>query len=115
MHAEVHDDGRARGESLWAITADGFTSNEFIDVAGNADPKGVAGREASAKVENAIAKNVPWLIGGAADLAPSTKTRLTFEGAGDFTVETATSPTIVVSQATLPSDPSRIHILLSSK
>ena len=50
-----------------------------------ADPKGVAGREASAKVENAIAKNVPWLIGGAADLAPSTKTRLTFEGAGDFT------------------------------
>ncbi len=33
---------------------------------------------------NAVAKNVPWLIGGAADLAPSTKTRLTFEGAGDF-------------------------------
>ncbi len=31
-----------------------------------------------------LAKNVPWLIGGAADLAPSTKTRLTFEGAGDF-------------------------------
>jgi len=49
-----------------------------------ADPKGLAGRESSAKVENAIAKNVPWLIGGAADLAPSTKTRLTFEGAGDF-------------------------------
>ncbi|HME08935.1 MAG TPA: transketolase [Bryobacteraceae bacterium] len=49
-----------------------------------ADPKGVAGREASAKVENAIGKNVPWLIGGSADLAPSTKTRLTFEGAGDF-------------------------------
>ena len=33
---------------------------------------------------NALAKNVPWLIGGSADLAPSTKTRLTFEGAGDF-------------------------------
>ena len=49
-----------------------------------ADEKGVAGRDASAKVENAIAMNVPWLIGGAADLAPSTKTRLTFEGAGDF-------------------------------
>ncbi len=49
-----------------------------------ADPKGVAGREASAKVENAIGKRVPWLIGGSADLAPSTKTRLTFEGAGDF-------------------------------
>ena len=48
------------------------------------DAKGIAGREASAKVLNAIAPQVPWLIGGAADLAPSTKTRLTFEGAGDF-------------------------------
>jgi transketolase len=52
-----------------------------------ADAKGVAGRDASAKVLNAIAKNVPWLIGGSADLAPSTKTRLTFEGAGDFTAQ----------------------------
>jgi transketolase len=52
-----------------------------------ADPKGVAGRDASAKVLNAVAKNVPWLIGGSADLAPSTKTRLTFDGAGDFTAE----------------------------
>ncbi len=49
-----------------------------------ADAKGVAGRDASGKVLNAIAKHVPWLIGGSADLAPSTKTRLTFEGAGDF-------------------------------
>ncbi len=48
------------------------------------DPKGLAGRDASGKVENAIAKRLPWLIGGAADLAPSTKTRLTFEGAGDL-------------------------------
>jgi transketolase len=48
------------------------------------DAKGVAGRDASAKVLNALAKNVPWLIGGSADLAPSTKTRLTFDGAGDF-------------------------------
>ena len=52
-----------------------------------ADPKGVAGRDASARVQNAIAKQVPWLIGGAADLAPSTKTRLTFDEAGDFTAE----------------------------
>ena len=44
-----------------------------------ADPKGMAGREASAKVENAIAPRVPWLIGGAADLAPSTKTLLNDE------------------------------------
>ena len=49
-----------------------------------ADPKGTAGRDASAKVLNAIAQNVPWVIGGSADLAPSTKTRLTFEQAGDF-------------------------------
>ncbi len=49
-----------------------------------ADPKGLATRESSAKVLNVLAQNVPWLIGGSADLAPSTKTRLTFEGAGDF-------------------------------
>jgi transketolase len=48
------------------------------------DIKGVAGRDASAKVLNAVAKNVPWLFGGSADLSPSTKTHLTFEGAGDF-------------------------------
>jgi len=52
-----------------------------------ADPKGVASRESSGKVLNAVAKNVPWLIGGAADLSPSTKTRLTFDGAGDFNEE----------------------------
>lgn len=53
-----------------------------------ADPKGMAGRDASGKVLNILAKNIPWLMGGSADLAPSTKTRLTFEGAGDFTAET---------------------------
>ncbi len=49
-----------------------------------ADAKGVASRTSSGKVENAIAKHVPWLIGGAADLAPSTMTLLTFDGAKDF-------------------------------
>jgi transketolase len=49
-----------------------------------ADPKGLATRESSAKALNAIARNVPWLLSGDADLAPSTKTRLTFEGAGDL-------------------------------
>lgn len=44
----------------------------------------VASRDAGGKVLNALAKNIPWLIGGSADLAPSTKTRLTFDGAGDF-------------------------------
>ena len=52
-----------------------------------ADAKGVSGRDASGKVLNVLAQNVPWLMGGAADLAPSTKTRLTFEGAGDFSAE----------------------------
>jgi transketolase len=49
-----------------------------------ADPKGLASRDSSGKVLNAIAKRHPWLIGGAADLSPSTKTRLTFDGAGDI-------------------------------
>ena len=49
-----------------------------------ANPKGIASRDASGLVENAIAMRVPWLIGGAADLAPSTKTRMTFPDAGDF-------------------------------
>ena len=52
-----------------------------------ADAKGVAGRAASSQVLNAIAKNVPWIIGGSADLAPSTKTLLTFDGAGNFSAE----------------------------
>ncbi len=49
-----------------------------------ADAKGLATRESSGKVLNAVAQNIPWLIGGAADLATSTKTTLKFEGAGDF-------------------------------
>ncbi len=49
-----------------------------------ADPKGLATRDSSGQVLNAVARRVPWLIGGAADLAPSTKTLLTFDGAGDF-------------------------------
>jgi len=48
------------------------------------DAKGVAGRDSSATVLNALAVQIPWIVGGSADLAPSTKTRLTFEGAGDF-------------------------------
>jgi transketolase len=48
------------------------------------DAKGLATRDSSGKVLNAIAKRHPWLIGGSADLSPSTKTRLTFEGAGEI-------------------------------
>ena len=50
----------------------------------SADPKGEATRASSGEVLNAIAARVPWLIGGAADLAPSTKTLLKFDGAGSF-------------------------------
>jgi transketolase len=52
-----------------------------------ADSKGIATRDASGQVLNALAKNVPWLIGGSADLGPSCKTRLNFQGAGDFSAE----------------------------
>jgi transketolase len=52
-----------------------------------ADAKGVAGREANGKVLNAVAQRVPWLIGGSSDLAPSNKSRLTFDGAGDFSAD----------------------------
>jgi transketolase len=51
------------------------------------DGKGIATREASGQVLNVVAKNVPWLLGGSADLSPSCKTRLTFDGAGDFSAE----------------------------
>src|SRR2546427_165196 len=49
-----------------------------------ADAKDIATRESSGKTLNALAKNIPWLIGGSADLAKSNKTNLTFDGAGDF-------------------------------
>jgi transketolase len=52
-----------------------------------ADRKGIATRDASSQALNALAKQVPWLLGGSADLGPSCKTRLTFEGAGDFNAQ----------------------------
>ncbi|HET6574381.1 MAG TPA: transketolase [Fimbriiglobus sp.] len=51
------------------------------------DAKGMATRDASGKVLNAIARNVPWMMGGSADLGPSCKTRLTFDGAGEYSAE----------------------------
>jgi transketolase len=53
-----------------------------------AEPKGLAGRDASSKVLNVLAQNIPWLLGGSADLGPSNKTLLTFPGAGDFEAAT---------------------------
>jgi transketolase len=49
-----------------------------------ADAKGVAGRDASGEVLNRLAQNIPWFLGGSADLGPSNKTTLKFVGAGDF-------------------------------
>ena len=49
-----------------------------------ADPKGIAGRDASGKALNVLAQNIPWFLGGSADLGPSNKTILNYEGAGDF-------------------------------
>jgi transketolase len=49
-----------------------------------ADPKGIAGRDASGKVLNVLAQNIPWFFGGSADLGSSNKTTLIYEGAGDF-------------------------------
>jgi transketolase len=48
------------------------------------DPKGIAGRDASGKTLNVLAQNIPWFLGGSADLGPSNKTTLTYAGAGDF-------------------------------
>jgi transketolase len=52
-----------------------------------ADAKGIAGREASGRVLNVLAQNIPWFLGGSADLGPSNKTLLTYEGAGHFQAE----------------------------
>ena len=53
-----------------------------------ADPKGIAGRDASGKTLNVLAQNIPWFLGGSADLGPSNKTTLTYPGAGDFQSDT---------------------------
>src|SRR5205085_11394931 len=52
------------------------------------DAKGVAGRDASGQVLNVLAQNIPWLLGGSADLGPSNKTTLKFAGAGDLEAAT---------------------------
>jgi transketolase len=49
-----------------------------------ADAKGIAGRDASSQVLNVLARNIPWFLGGSADLASSSRTALKFPGAGEF-------------------------------
>jgi len=53
-----------------------------------ADAKGMAGRDASGKVLNVLAQNIPWFLGGSADLGPSNKTTLTYKGAESFQAAT---------------------------
>jgi len=53
-----------------------------------ADAKGMAGRDASGKTLNVLAQNIPWFLGGSADLGPSNKTLFTYPGAGDFQADT---------------------------
>ena len=59
-----------------------------------ADPKGMAGRDASGKVLNVLAQNIPWFLGGSADLAPSNKTLLTYQGAGEFQADSPEGKTL---------------------
>jgi len=67
----------------------------------------MATRESSGKVLNALAKNIPWLLGGSADLAHSNKTNLTFEGAGDFyAINTRAAISILASANTVWAPPS---------
>ncbi|HTX38273.1 MAG TPA: transketolase [Bryobacteraceae bacterium] len=59
-----------------------------------ADAKGMAGRDASGKVLNVLAQNIPWFLGGSADLGPSNRTLFTYPGAGDFQPDTPTGKTM---------------------
>ena len=71
-----------------------------------ADAKGMATRDASGKVLNAIAQRIPWLVGGAADLSPSTKTHMGFPGAGDFQPGArTTAATCIMASANMPCAP----------
>ena len=70
------------------------------------DAKGVAGRDANAKVLNAVAARVPWLVGGSADLAPSNKSRMTFDGAGDFSAADRAGRNLHSASASTPRRPS---------
>lgn len=81
-YREAHPDLAKQVEAIYAGTLPEGWDADLPSFP--ADAKGMATRESSGKVLNAVAKRVPWVLGGAADLAPSTKTNLTFEGAGSF-------------------------------
>jgi transketolase len=66
------------------------------------DRKGIAGRDASGQVLNALARNIPWLVGGAADLAPSTKTTLKFEAPAISSPQTPVAGIFILAFASTP-------------
>jgi transketolase len=101
-------DRGSKARSAWAATFDSY-QDSYPDLADElvrmdhrdlpdgwdatlptfpADAKGLASRDSSGQVLNILAKAVPWLLGGAADLSPSTLTRLLFDGAGDLQANT---------------------------
>jgi len=89
MMADYRSREPALAARLDALLARGLPDGWDADLPSfAADAKGLATRDSSAKVLNALAQRVPWLIGGSADLWPSTKTNLTFPGAGDFEAAT---------------------------
>ena len=81
-YAKKYPELAARLAKMWnRELPDGWDKNLPVFPA---DAKGMATRESSGKVLNALAQSIPWLIGGSADLAKSNKTNLLFDGAGDF-------------------------------
>ncbi len=66
------------------------------------DPKGIAGRDASGEVLNVLAQNIPWFLGGSADLGSSNKTTLKFAGAGDFEASNPLGAISISASASTP-------------
>lgn len=86
LFAKAKDSDAAHAEQLDAFLEGRLPEGWDKDIpVFEADAKGVATRESSGKVLNAIAQHVPFLLGGSADLAPSNKSNLTFDGAGSLT------------------------------
>ena len=86
--AQLEQDAPQRADELRRMRAGEMPEHWQADVPGFAsDAKGVASRAAGGDVLNAFARQIPWLLGGSADLSPSTKTNLTFDGAGRFSAD----------------------------
>lgn len=86
--AQLEQDAPQLADELRRMRAGEMPEHWQADLPGFAsDAKGVASRAAGGEVLNALARQIPWLLGGSADLSPSTKTNLTFDGAGRFSAD----------------------------